>query len=553
MKKLLLSLSLAASAVGALPAADYVPMIREDRVWEYVGRYYNNGEEGLAYHCMKFDGTQEVQGKEYHRFVLFKSTYVNWDVDLNKHYRVEMRNEPVYLLREEEGKVFALYQNEELVTNYNPDNADATGNLSEFKIYDFTLSDGDIVDYPSHTGNLQDIRSYRVKIQSSVNVAGEECKVMRMQYPNDSKFEIPIDFIEGVGINDNGCLASFGLEFITGAGNSYYSPGAYATINRVLDLDGNVVYGDGSAPPAPEVFNENWVWKYNEETYDNLAYIEGKKTCYDFEMRFDGVTKINGITWHNFKKTKSVEIKYQWDFDAEKYDVVSSRDVECGETFLIREEDGKYFLRLPEDSNMGFNYESWWHMENSEALLYDFNCNEGKAFMTVGNEGEADTYEVKSVSSIQIDGKDFKVFNSPSEAGGYGAPVIEGIGYVTHGILPYGHFTVPVGGPGAGPDIVSIVDLEGNIVFTPDMLNTRSVDGVLDDVKLTMSWKDNEVVAFADGDAVVTLEVIGIDGAKRATAADRGQAAADLTQLAPGVYVVRASDGSNVKTLKVVI
>ncbi len=61
------------------------------------------------------------------------------------------------------------------------------------------------------------------------------------------------------------------------------------------------------------------------------------------------------------------------------------------------------------------------------------------------------------------------------------------------------------------------------------------------------------LVAVADGDAVVTLEVIGIDGAKRATAAGRGRAAADLTQLAPGVYVARASDGHNAKTIKAMI
>lgn len=71
--------------------------------------------------------------------------------------------------------------------------------------------------------------------------------------------------------------------------------------------------------------------------------------------------------------------------------------------------------------------------------------------------------------------------------------------------------------------------------------------------KLSIEKTFNTITAVADGDAVVTLEVIGIDGAKRATAAGRGQAVADLTQLAPGVYVVRASDGSNVKTAKIMM
>ena len=74
---------------------------------------------------------------------------------------------------------------------------------------------------------------------------------------------------------------------------------------------------------------------------------------------------------------------------------------------------------------------------------------------------------------------------------------------------------------------------------------------VAEDLRIVRSG--DSVVAVADGDAMVTLEVIGIDGAKRASASGRGQAVADLTQLSPGVYVVRASDGTSVKTLKAMI
>ena len=74
---------------------------------------------------------------------------------------------------------------------------------------------------------------------------------------------------------------------------------------------------------------------------------------------------------------------------------------------------------------------------------------------------------------------------------------------------------------------------------------------VAEDLRIVRSG--DSVVAVADGDAVVTLEVIGIDGAKRASTSGRGQAVADLSQLAPGVYVARASDGNSVKTLKAMI
>lgn len=71
--------------------------------------------------------------------------------------------------------------------------------------------------------------------------------------------------------------------------------------------------------------------------------------------------------------------------------------------------------------------------------------------------------------------------------------------------------------------------------------------------KLSIEKTFNTIAAVADGNAEVTIEVVGIDGAKRATASGRGHAAADLTHLAPGVYVVRASDGSNVKTAKIMM
>ena len=102
---------------------------------------------------------------------------------------------------------------------------------------------------------------------------------------------------------------------------------------------------------------------------------------------------------------------------------------------------------------------------------------------------------------------------------------------------------------------VSECSLNGNVIFRYNDFSkpVESVDGISDDGSLSVSWTGGELVAVADGDVVVTIEVIGIDGAKRATASGRGQAAADLTQLAPGVYVVRASDGTSVKTSKAMI
>lgn len=54
---------------------DYVPMIREGRVWEYEGYFSRNGESGQVLHYMKFDGTVTVNDKEYHAFGIYNSKF----------------------------------------------------------------------------------------------------------------------------------------------------------------------------------------------------------------------------------------------------------------------------------------------------------------------------------------------------------------------------------------------------------------------------------------------------------------------------------------------
>ncbi len=65
---LMLLISLSVSSY----ADEYKSMIRYDRVWECLnleGMYKN-----MYIKCMKFDGTEEIQGKTYHRLVTFKKS-----------------------------------------------------------------------------------------------------------------------------------------------------------------------------------------------------------------------------------------------------------------------------------------------------------------------------------------------------------------------------------------------------------------------------------------------------------------------------------------------
>lgn len=71
MKKLLILTILATLDAYAI---DYIPIIREDRVWEYVYSEGINlptfdvkGEVGRQIFRMRFDGTEEHNGHVYHR------------------------------------------------------------------------------------------------------------------------------------------------------------------------------------------------------------------------------------------------------------------------------------------------------------------------------------------------------------------------------------------------------------------------------------------------------------------------------------------------------
>ncbi|WP_304382071.1 T9SS type A sorting domain-containing protein [Paramuribaculum intestinale] len=435
-----------------LKPTTYVPMIREDRVWEYVGGYENSDERGYVVHCMKFDGTQEVQDKEYHRFVLFKSTYVYHDYDAKERYRVEMRDEPVYLLREEEGKVYAIYPNA---------SPDPNQPFKEVKLYDFTLSDGDVIEHPF--GYSQ---SYIVRTKPSVDIAGETCKVIRLEDSNYPGSEIPIDFIEGVGINYNGSMASFSLAFITGDGNSYYEPSYYATINRVLDLDGNVVYGDGSAPPEPKGFDENLIWTYCP-TNPPLEY----KRSYLYQMKFDGTTDIGGRTWHNFKTVRA----WYNDFDEDEANPVTV-ELPTGDTFLIREEDRRYYVRLPEEGSGLKMPNVVWDCEEEEALLADFNCKVGDSFTMLVSmlDGRLTTrqYTVTDIQEILIQGQKRKILTMNGHI-----KIVEGMGALC-GTFAYADFDWMSGSqhhlPTALPDpsyneeLIDVRTTDGTVVFTSD-------------------------------------------------------------------------------------
>ncbi len=146
MKQLFTLFLMTVSFISALAADEtYVSMIREGRVWEYSG--YSKKYDGHAFHYMKFDGTETVNGTEYHRFVHFKTLIVNKDGTVAHR---DYSTGPVYYLREEPGKVFVLCESDLVVSEEISQLVDRVESpkYSEFRAYDFTQSEGAVWKYP---------------------------------------------------------------------------------------------------------------------------------------------------------------------------------------------------------------------------------------------------------------------------------------------------------------------------------------------------------------------------------------------------------------------
>ncbi len=231
----------------SVSADEYKSMIRYDRIWECVS--YENGTDVIK--CMRFDGTEEIDGKTYHRIVTCKKTIANY---INDSFEFETVNdiwEHEGYLREEDGAVYTLvvaYKDEESPTGYGylyiPSSSNTDLNeieISEQKIYDFNCSDGDKYDGFSFVMKNGEPCNFTVKSMANVDIAGEECKEYNVvaseffsQYPDAG---VPV--IEGIGAVENGCLNYH--EFITGVDMIWY----HKELSRILDLEGNVIFNSG--------------------------------------------------------------------------------------------------------------------------------------------------------------------------------------------------------------------------------------------------------------------------------------------------------------------
>ena len=274
-------LLMAAMLLAVADNGTYVPMIREGRVWEYNAQYFHPGENGHVLHYMRFNGTVEVNGIEYHCFEMYKSRYYKEvDFDYENHCcvyefsREEERGYPKFLLREEPGKVYAL-------TNFDSDDGEwivhvrnekemaelsvnGDRQFGEYLLYDFTMQEGDLRDVPEweYVGTERSYKFFNLYpfVVATEMIEGELCRMFNFvsaEVAGSDSFDPESSYwkrittstmVEGIGIVMNGCLARFNFDQLAAMfQDESYLPDDGSALSYVYDSEGNVIYSPWSS------------------------------------------------------------------------------------------------------------------------------------------------------------------------------------------------------------------------------------------------------------------------------------------------------------------
>lgn len=198
-----------------------VSLINEDYVWVYLGIPEPDRHVDMYY---RYNGTDEVNGKTFHRFVNFKNHEKKLEMDgSEKEIIYEGFETIVWLAREENRKLIVIYPSDIESEKY-----------TEYVVNDFNLKTGDLVsDCPFYfydNGPWDE----RIKAIDHINIQGSECMI---QWCNDIPGEVFIGellrpIVSGVGNCGVGTHDRLEKE-TTGMTGNWFS--------RLEDKDGNVL------------------------------------------------------------------------------------------------------------------------------------------------------------------------------------------------------------------------------------------------------------------------------------------------------------------------
>jgi len=214
-----------------------IPTIRYDRVWECTSSY---DFHTYTVKYMKFDGTEEINGKIYHRIVTFRKAIMEKKHDpiLDTYEYIDGLCELEGYMREDNGKVYTLasgvYYDNGLWCGclYPLEHLKDGDTIAEFLIYDFTREPGEQYDALSNMTRSNELVKFTVISKSTVLIDNEECFHISAGIP---WFEPYLQIIEGIGPILFGCLNYQEHAFPA-------MMWEYNYFNRVFDTTGKVLY-----------------------------------------------------------------------------------------------------------------------------------------------------------------------------------------------------------------------------------------------------------------------------------------------------------------------
>lgn len=305
MKRIYILIASVISLIAiSVPASAYEPTVREDRVWEYYSEYFSSVtmEVNQAWASFKFDGTADVNGKTYHKWVKFeevrKKGLINPD---NGHINFTTSPKDTTkltfaLIREEGGKIWICLEKmpgtsmfpEEYKVICNSDSVESAV-ITEGLLYDFSVNKGDSLTWVgSGIGALpsSSIEPYKYLSEvsdvivetGSIEINGAKCKTYKFEM-----YGVNRPFIQGVGMTR--ALLSYPSINEPIHSSSYdYS----LSLNGVYDGAGNRIFGEWKNPMPGEggissvsVTDESDSRKYDltgreiKEPAPGTVYIQG--------------------------------------------------------------------------------------------------------------------------------------------------------------------------------------------------------------------------------------------------------------------------------------
>ena len=318
---------------------------------------------------------------------------------------------------------------------------------------------------------------------------------------------------------------------------------------------------------------EGRVWEYVYEEYGRPSSqdFDGDLNYVMFRMRFDGTEERNGKVYHRLVYDDSITVWSYDNADDSGFEFKSIRTIpnKITSVYLMREEDSKVYL-LYDGS-----YEAEEGIEpGDELLIYDFNCMEGDSYLTdfcmhyweysplwCHGFAAGAGMNIKSSQTVEVEGENALMQTGRITVDSNKYPdfekdidyvMVEGIGSVTHGCLPFITFDLRTATRYFDYNLNRVYNDKGEIIYRGEDIDTTtlSIGRIAADVG-SLSFANGTVKAV--GAAEVNLTLYDINGSRVATGNATESAEIDTEGLPHGVYIAICKSQSGMKTLRIIL